>query len=138
MKLLSPKKAIAMKNLIKTFASVIALVSVLTFSAHAEDKETKKAAGFGTGMFVNKSGKVNVMVDKVNADSHTTLLVTNEKGDVVYQETIGKKIQKFGRVLNVDQLDSGTYEVEVVSKGEKQSRKFEISEKTSTKTIAIN
>lgn len=124
-----------MKNSIKTFASVIALVSVLTFSAHAE---AKKAAGFGTGMFVNKSGKVNVMVDKVNADAHTTLLVTNEKGEVVYQETVGKKIQKFGRVLNVDQLNSGTYQVEVVSKGEKQSRKFEISEKTSTKTIAIN
>jgi hypothetical protein len=127
-----------MKNSIKTFVSVIALVSVLAFSAHAEDKETKKASGFGTGMFINKSGKVNVMVDKVNADAYTTLLVTNEKGDIVYQETVSKKIQKFGRILDVDQLHSGTYQVDVVSKGEKQSRKFEISEKTAAKTIAIN
>ena len=125
-----------MKNSIKTFAVAIALIAT-SFSANADDKETKKSAGFGTGIYSTTSGKINVLVDKVNAESNTTLLLKNENGEVVYKETVGKKEQKFGRTLNVDELSAGKYEIEITSKGEKQSRSFELSEQKTERVLAI-
>jgi len=126
-----------MKNSIKTFAVAIALIAA-SFTANAENKETKKSAGFGTGIYSTKSGKINVMVDKVSGDAPTTLLLKNESGQVVYRETVGKKEQKFGRSLNVDELSAGKYEIEVTSKGEKQSKSFELSEQKMERVVAIN
>ena len=125
-----------MKTSIKTFAVAVALVAA-SFTANADDKETKKSTGFGTGIYTTKSGKINVLVDKVSTDSPTTLSLKNEKGEIVYQETIGKKEQKFGRSLNVDELSAGKYEIEVASKGEKQSRSFELSEQKAERVLAI-
>ena len=126
-----------MKNLIKTFVCALALVATATFTANAEDKETKKAAGFGTGIYSTKSGKINVLVNKVSADASTTILLRNEKGDIVYRETVGKNTQKFGRTLNVDDLASGKYEIEVASQGEKQTKSFELSEQKSERVLAV-
>jgi len=126
-----------MKNSIKTFVCSLALVATATFTANAEDKETKKAAGFGTGIYSTKSGKINVLVNKVSADASTTILLRNEKGDVVYRETVNKNTQKFGRTLNVDDLASGKYEIEVASQGEKQTKSFELSEQKSERVLAV-
>jgi len=126
-----------MENSIKTFVCALALVATATFTANAEDKETKKAAGFGTGIYSTKSGKINVLVNKVNAEGSTTILLRNEKGDVVYRETVNKNTQKFGRTLNVDDLASGKYEIEVASQGEKQTKSFELSEQKSERVLAV-
>ena len=126
-----------MENSIKTFVCALALVANATFTANAEDKETKKAAGFGTGIYSTKSGKINVLVNKVNAEGSTTILLRNEKGDVVYRETVNKNTQKFGRTLNVDDLASGKYEIEVASQGEKQTKSFELSEQKSERVLAV-
>ena len=125
-----------MKNSIKTFVCALALVAT-AFTANAEDKETKKAAGFGTGIYSTKSGKINVLVAKNSSDAATTLLLKNEKGEVVYRETVAKNNQKFGRTLNVDDLETGKYEIEVTSKGEKQTKTFEVSEQKSERILAI-
>ena len=126
-----------MKNSIKTFAVALAFIAA-SFTAHAEDKETKKSAGFGTGIYTTKSGKINVLVDKVSSDSPTTLLLKDVNGQIVYKETVSKSQQKFGRTLNVDELSVGKYEIEVTSKGEKQSRSFELSEQKTERVLAIN
>ena len=115
-----------MKNSIKTFAVAIALFAT-AFTANAEDKEITKSTGFGTGIYTTKGGKINVRVDKLASDSPTTLSLKNEKGVLIYQETFSKNLQKFGRTLNVNELSSGKYEIEVTSKGEKQSRSFVLS-----------
>jgi hypothetical protein len=125
-----------MKNSIKTFAVAIALLAT-SFAANAEDKETKKSAGFGTGIYTTKSGKINVLVDKVSSDAPTTLLLKNENGQIVYKEVVDKNQQKFGRILNVDELSAGKYEIEVTSKGEKQSKSFELSEQKVERVLAI-
>ena len=125
-----------MKNSIKTFAVAIALIAT-AFTANAEDKEVKKSAGFGTGIYTTKNGKINVLVDKVSAESSTTLLLKNENGDIVYKETVNKNQQKFGRTLNVDELGAGKYEIEVTSKGEKQVKSFELSEQKTERVLAI-
>jgi hypothetical protein len=46
-----------MKNLTKTVICV--LVTVVTFSVHEENDETKKSAGFETGFYQSKAGGVN-------------------------------------------------------------------------------
>ena len=125
-----------MKNSIKTFAVALAIVAS-AFTANAEDKETKKAAGFGTGIYSTKSGKINVLVEKVNADAPTTLLLRNAKGDVVYQETVSKKTQKFGRTLNVSELVTGSYQIEISSKGEKQIKSFDVSEQKAERVLSV-
>ena len=125
-----------MKNSIKTFAVAIALLAT-SFAANAEDKETKKSAGFGTGIYTTKSGKINVLVDKVSSDAPTKLLLKNENGQIVYKEVVDKNQQKFGRILNVDELSAGKYEIEVTSKGEKQSKSFELSEQKVERVLAI-
>ena len=125
-----------MKNSIKTFAVALAIVAS-AFTANAEDKETKKAAGFGTGIYSTKSGKINVLVEKVNADAPTTLLLRNAKGDVVYQETVSKKTQKFGRTLNVSELVTGSYQIEISSKGEKQIKSFDVSEQRAERVLSV-
>ena len=125
-----------MKNSIKTFAVAFALIAT-TFTANAEDKEVKKSAGFGTGIYTTKNGKINVLVDKASTESSTTLLLKNENGDIVYKETVNKNQQKFGRTLNVDELGAGKYEIEVTSKGEKQVKSFELSEQKTERVLAI-
>jgi len=127
-----------MKNSIKTIVCAFALVTSFAFSAFAEDKETKKSTGFGTGIYTSKAGKINVMVDKVNADANTTLLLKNEKGDVVYREVIGKSNQKFGRVLNINELEAGNYEIKVSSNGETQSKTFKLIEQKTERILTIN
>jgi hypothetical protein len=125
-----------MKNSIKTFAVALAIVAS-AFTANAEDKETKKSAGFGTGIYTTKNGKINVLVDKASNDASTVLLLKTEKGDVVYREIVDKNNQKFGRALNVDGLATGNYQIEVTSNGEKQTKSFQLSEQTSERVVAI-
>ena len=125
-----------MKNSIKTFAVAIALFAT-AFTANAEDKEIKNSTSFGTGIYATKNGKINVRVDKLNSDSPTTLLLKNKNGQVVYRETIAKNVQKFGRMLNLDELAAGKYEIEIASEGEKQSRTFELSESKVERVLAI-
>ena len=125
-----------MKNSIKTFAVAIALFAT-AFTANAEEKEIGKTAAFETGIYATKNGKINVRVDKLNSDSPTTLLLKNKNGEIVYQETIAKNLQKFGRILNLDELAAGKYEIEIASQGEKQSKTFQLSESKVERVLAI-
>lgn len=126
-----------MKNSIKNIAYALAIVTSFTFAASAKETETKKASSFGTGIYIDKAGKINVLVDKQNAEANTTLLIKNEKGDVVYKEIIQKDNQKFGRVLNVEKLEAGQYEINVVSKNETQTKSFQLSEQKTERNILI-
>lgn len=125
-----------MKTTIKTFAIAFAFIAA-AFTAQAEDKETKKTSGFDTGIYTTKSGNINVMVEKAGTDANTTIALKTVKGDVIYKETVGKKNQKFGRSLNVDDLKPGTYEIEVSSQGEKQSKTFELSSPQSERILQV-
>lgn len=127
-----------MKTSIKTIAYALALVTSFTLAASAKETDTKKASGFGTGIYIDKGGKINVLVDKQDADANTTLLIKNEKGDIVYREVILKDNQKFGRVLNVENLEAGQYEINVVSKNEKQTKTFQLSPQKTERSLLIN
>jgi flagellar hook assembly protein FlgD len=127
-----------MKTSIKTIIVAFALVTSFAFTANAEEKETRKTSSLNTGVYVNKEGKINVLVDQPNNTANTTLLIRNETGQVVYREVIEKGNQKFGRVLNVDELSAGSYQIEVSSKNNSQVKTFQLSEPQTERSIAIN
>ncbi|KAA6430341.1 hypothetical protein FEM33_25380 [Dyadobacter flavalbus] len=126
-----------MKNSVKTFAFALALLASATFTASAEDKETKKASTFGTGIYPTKTGRINVLVDKVNNDANTVLLIKNENGDIIYRETINKNEQKFGRSLNLDEMEAGKYRLEVISGNEVQSKTFQLSAQKTERMLTV-
>jgi hypothetical protein len=126
-----------MKNSIKISIVALTLFASATFTANAEDKETKKAAALKTGIYISKDGKVNVLVDKPNTDANTTLLIKDEYGAIVYREVIQKENQKFGRILNVNELTAGKYEIKIISKDDSQTKSFQLSEPTTERVVTI-
>ena len=126
-----------MRTSFKNIAYALAIITSFNFAASAKETEIKKASSFGTGIYIDKVGKINVLVDKQNAEANTTLLIKNEKGDVVYKEIIQKDNQKFGRILDVEKLEAGQYEINVVSKNETQTKSFQLSEQKTERNILI-
>ena len=123
-----------MKN---SIICALALISSASFSASAEDKENKKVSGFGSGIYASRQGKINVFVDKQSASSTTTLLVRSSQGDIVYRETIEKGNTRFGRLLNVSDLEPGRYEIKIISDNETQTKAFELSAPTTERLLKI-
>jgi hypothetical protein len=107
------------------------------FTAQAENNDSKKPAGLATSVFTSKDGKVNIFVNKEHADATTTLLLKNATGAIVYSETIGKTNQKFGRILNLNELESGKYQLEISSNGETQSKSIQLSEQTTERVLTV-
>jgi hypothetical protein len=130
------KTLLAMKTTIKTLVTALVLAATV-FTANAANIGGSKPIGFATGIYTNKSGKINVLVNKTNADAATKLLLRNEQGQIVYRETVGKNSQKFGRVLNLNELSAGKYELEISSNGESEFKKFQLSEQKTERTLSI-
>ncbi|GLU51388.1 DUF3244 domain-containing protein [Dyadobacter frigoris] len=126
-----------MRTSIKKILVAFAVVTSFAFTANAEERDNKKSSALNTGVYINKEGKINVLVDQANEDAATTILIKNESGDVVYSEVVEKGNQKFGRVLNVDKLEDGQYEIEVSSKNESQVKTFQVSEPKTERVIEI-
>lgn len=126
-----------MKTTVKTFICAFALAAA-SFTAQAGDKEAKKTSTFGTGIYATKTGKINVLIDKANNDSKTTLLLKNADGSVVYRETISKEHKKFGRTLNLDAMDAGKYQLDVISGNEIQTKTFELADQKVERVLTVN
>lgn len=107
-------------------------------SAADDDKGSKKSAGFGTGIYRTKEGKINVYIDKVDTNSPTLLLLKNSRGEIIYREVINKSYQKFGRRLNVNDLESGKYEIRVIINGEAQSTPFQLTEEKVERVLRVD
>lgn len=126
-----------MKTVIQIFACALALLIPLSSTAMMDKKGSKKSTGFGTGIYPTKEGKINVYIDKISQDFPTTILLKNQFGDVLYRETISRDQQKFGRRLNIDQLEPGKYEIKIMVKGESQSTSFKLSEQKVDRVVKV-
>jgi hypothetical protein len=126
-----------MKTSIKTFICGLALIATASFTANAGDKEAKKTSSFGTGVYATKSGKINVLVDKLNADAKTTLLLKDADGTIVYRETIAKDNKKFGRTLNLEAMEAGKYTLDIISGNEIQTKTFELAEQKVERVLTV-
>nr|MBZ1359511.1 hypothetical protein [Dyadobacter fermentans] len=112
------------------------IAATFAFNSFAEDKESKKAAAFGTGIFASNSGKIHVNVDKY-ADGKAVVLITNKSGQVMYRETIDRDTNKFRKTFNVNELPTGTYTIEVSANGQKTEKNFEVSEIRTERQVSI-
>jgi hypothetical protein len=125
-----------MKTSFKSIALAVVFSAVFAFSSFAEDKEGKKTASFGTGIFASKSGKIHINVDKY-ADENTLIIVKDESGRPFYREVLGKGVTKLRTALNVSELPAGSYRIEITSKGGKEERNFNVSDKVAKRTITL-
>lgn len=125
-----------MKPSIKAIAMTMVFAATFAFNSFAEDKESKKAAAFGTGIFASNSGKIHVNVDKYT-DSKAVVLITNRSGATYYREIIGRDTDKFRKTFNVNELPAGTYTIEVSANGQKTEKSFEVSEIRTERQVSI-
>ena len=126
-----------MKNLVKSLICAFAFSIVFVFSASADDKETKKITGFGSGIYTTKEGKIRVNVDKFNKKA-TVILLEDSKGKVLHEEIVGKNETKVRRLLDMSQLPTGEYTLKISSNGERQIKKLGLTEKQPDRTISLN
>ena len=120
-------------------SAIIAFVLSATtiFSANAEDKEVKKVTGFDSGIYASKDGKIKINIDKYN-NAATAILLQDANGNIVYKETAGRSAKKLRREIDVNQLKSGNYIIEISSKGERQTKVLQLTEKTVERAITVN
>ncbi|MCK8490408.1 MULTISPECIES: hypothetical protein [Spirosoma] len=97
-----------------------ALISASTLS----NPTTPKA--FDASAFVTIDNHIRVSVVKT-ADTAIEVLLRNAENEVVYQQYIGRKDEKFALKLNVDQLTDGKYELEVKSNGTSFRKQLNLS-----------
>ena len=125
-----------MKTSINTFA-ILFTITAGAFTANAEKNDNKKSDELETGIYSSKSGKINVLVDKASDHAATTILLKNADGDIVYNEVIHRNEQHFGRILDVNALKDGNYEISVSSKGQTETKSFHLSERKTERVVAI-
>jgi outer membrane lipoprotein-sorting protein len=126
-----------MKTSFKYLIVAFALVTTFAFTANAGVKDTKKASTIQTGVYINKDGKINLSVDNLDTRSNTTILVKNESGNVVYKEVVERGNAKFGRILNVEELAAGTYEIEVSSNNDTLIKSFQVSQPQAERIVLV-
>lgn len=125
-----------MKPSIKTIAMTMVIAATFAFNSFADDKESKKTAAFGTGIFASNSGKIHVNVDKYT-DGKAVVLITNRSGATYYREIIDRNTEKFRKTFNVNELPAGTYTIEVSANGQKTEKQFEVAEVRTERQISI-
>lgn len=125
-----------MKPSIKSIAMTMVIAATFAFNSFAEDKESKKAAAFGTGIFASNSGRIHVNVDKYT-DSKAVVVITNRSGATYYREVINRDTDKFRKSFNVNELPAGTYTIQVSANGQKIEKNFEVSEVRTERQISI-
>lgn len=126
-----------MKTSFKSTIIAFVLVATTILSAHAEDKEVKKVTGFDSGVYASKDGKIKINIDKYN-NAATTILLQDSKGKIIYSENAGRNAKKLRSEIDVNELQSGNYILEISSKGEKQTKVLQLTEKTTERAVTIN
>jgi hypothetical protein len=125
-----------MKPSIKTIAMTMVIAATFAFNSFADDKESKKAAAFGTGIFASNSGKIHVNIDKYTSDK-AIIVITNRGGATFYREVIERNTDKFRKTFNVNELPAGTYTIEVSANGQKTEKNFEVAEIRTERQVSI-
>lgn len=122
-------------------ALVIALTIGLTSVAAAPASDPAAApakASFQMLAFRTKeAGKVNLILTKSN-EKRMWVTLRDAKGQIIYQETVEKKSDRFLKKFDLSQLGDGTYRFEV-SDGEVVSAKeVTLSTAVPTRQLALN
>jgi hypothetical protein len=106
-----------MKTLIKSFALALSLGIVTSVASFAETNpggRPKMAASYKTGIYSTVSGKLNIALDK-EIGGHVDIRLKNADGVVLYSEHLGKNERTCRLRLNLNELEDGTYQVEITN-----------------------
>ncbi|WP_461088632.1 DUF3244 domain-containing protein [Spirosoma gilvum] len=75
---------------------------------------TPKELSFDASAYVTANHEIRVAVQK-SATTSVVVLLKNKNNQVIYEQSIGKKEEKYAVKLNVDELADGEYELEIKS-----------------------
>lgn len=126
-----------MKKTTKTIIAAILLIVVTCVSAFADEKEAKKPTGFKTGIYRCIDGKINIYVDRLNRSAPAIIQMSNDNGQVIYREIIRNNDAKFGRALNVDQIEDGHYTLKIMIGNEIISKSVFLAEQKVQRSLKI-
>ena len=109
-----------MKNVKKMLA--VALCSLMMFPALAStndaDCQQKKPETFLVGMYrVKDSLKMRLLLEK-KAGEKVLVRLINQQGQVLHEEVVGKRQQKYGRNFDFSQIKDGRYTLEITNRDE--------------------
>ena len=114
------------KTRIIPMAALLGLLFLLSPVAYGSQTDTRPSSAqkptFRVGMYrkVN-TFTMNLLIEKKLGDQLVIMLL-DERGRVLHKELLGRKRQKYSRLLNFEETEDGTYTV-VVRNGEEQVSK---------------
>ncbi|MFN4146677.1 MAG: DUF3244 domain-containing protein [Runella sp.] len=111
---------------------ITSLVCALAFSTATlanPTTEEKKATRFESSAFVTNDASVRVAVKK-NAPERVYVTLKNNRGEVLFTETISKKSMSYAAKINVQNLTDGVYQLEIVSGSDRVVKTLNLTSKT--------
>ncbi len=118
-----------MKNVKKMLA--VALCSLMMFptlaSTGGPDCQQRKPHTFEVGMYrVKDSLKMRLLLEK-KAGQRVTVRLINQRGQVLHEETLGKRQRKYGRSFDFSQIKDGRYTLEITNRDEVVKRSINLT-----------
>lgn len=119
-----------MKTLVTTLVCALALSSTVAFAS--DPTEDKKAKPLQIGVFTTKEAKIQMAVRK-GAGERAVITLRDAKQNVIHEEVMSKKSEKFDARFDVSNLSDGDYTLEVIAGKDKVQKQVSIkSQKEAT------
>lgn len=119
-----------MKTLVTTLVCALALSSTVAFAS--DPTEDKKAKPLQIGVFTTKEAKIQMAVRK-GAGERAVIILRDAKQNVIHEEVMSKKSEKFDARFDVSNLSDGDYTLEVIAGKDKVQKQVSIkSQKEAT------
>lgn len=126
-----------MKTLVTTLVCALALSSTVAFAS--DPTEDKKAKPLQIGVFTTKEAKIQMAVRK-GAGERAVITLRDAKQNVIHEEVMSKKSEKFDARFDVSNLSDGDYTLEVIAGKDKVQKQVSIkSQKEATlRSVQLN
>ncbi|MPR37285.1 hypothetical protein [Salmonirosea aquatica] len=114
------------------FGLLVSLSPIVRASGHQPDPATLQPtkASFRIGMYrVKNSLTMNLLIEKRLGDQLVVMLL-DERGRELHRESLGRRQQKYARLLNFAETVDGTYTVVVRNGAEEITRQIRLSTQT--------
>ncbi|WP_461127785.1 T9SS type A sorting domain-containing protein [Spirosoma aerophilum] len=132
-----------MKTLLTTLLLAASLTATSSSVTQAENQPARKptqVATYQTGIYTTTEGKLQIALDKQTGGALTVRLV-NQKGDVLFDQQIGKQQTSARLRLDLSELSDGAYQVVISNGRDVTTRSVTISSQpvaTSDRLVALN
>lgn len=114
-----------MKTTLKVLAAVFAFSTSAAFAGN--DNSAVKNTSFRTGMYVSADGKLNLNIEK-KEPAFTSVAIKDQNGAVIYETQVSKKPNTYSLKMDLSELKSGDYQVQIKNGKESETRSISITE----------